>query len=65
MNGTQKLEQALKAYADRFDNLDELTHPQLMEDPRFPDFVQAAVRSGEKITREQIEQKFGAVAWDW
>jgi hypothetical protein len=59
------LEIVLQQYSERFDNLDELMHPQLMTDPRFAAFLQAAIESGKPATPADIEAKFGDIAWEW
>lgn len=65
MTTTQKLESALKAYDQMFDNLDDLTHPAYMEKPELVDVLEAAVTSGKPVTQQEIEEKLGRVSWEW
>ena len=65
MNPTTKLESALKAYGDQFDNLDELIHPAYMEDPKFIDFLLAAAKAQKPATQKEIEAALGQVPWNW
>ncbi len=65
MSATGELEAALRAYSARFDNLDELMHPALMERPDFVAFLQWAAEREEPTTRVDIEKELGPVSWDW
>jgi hypothetical protein len=65
MNLDGDLQSALQAYGEKFDNLDELAHPALLEEPRFPQFLLARVQSGVPATRHDLEAKFGELPWEW
>ena len=55
---------ANKAYEERFGNLDEVMVPEAMGDLEiFVAMLTDAVRTGQKITPEQLEAKFGPICW--
>ena len=55
---------ASRAYEEQFGNLDEVQVPEVMGDPEaYGELLTNAVRSGQKITREQLEAKFGEINW--
>ena len=60
-----KFEATLKAYSDRFDNLDELMHPAYVANPDFIAFLQSAIDAGKKATLQDAESKWGKVDWEW
>ena len=65
MTHSERLQAALRAYDERFDNLDELAHPAYWVMDEFIEFLQAAVAAGRPATQQEIEAKLGAVSWDW
>ena len=55
---------ANKAYDEKFGNLDEVQVPEAMQNlDAYVDLLTGAVRSGKKITRDQLEAKFGEINW--
>ena len=52
------------AYDERFGNLDEVQVPEAMQNLEvYVAMLTDALRTGQKITREQLEAKFGPICW--
>ena len=59
------LQNALDEYADRFDNLADVMHPSFAGDEKFAPLLESAIKSGQALTREDVEKVFGPQGWDW
>jgi hypothetical protein len=54
-----------EAYSEKFDNLDDVTHPSIFFLPAFGELLQKAIDRGSPLTRDEVESQFGDLAWDW
>ena len=55
----------VKAYCERFDNLDEVGHIALLYLPAFGDLMQKAIDRNSPLTRSGVEEVFGDPGWEW
>ena len=65
MKSHDELSAAVKAYGEKFDNLDVFTHPAWMEDPRLPAFLRQAIASNRPATRHEAAQALGPAPENW
>lgn len=65
MISVKDFEAATKLYAERFDNVDELRHPALLEVDGYLEFLLAAARADKPTTKADVEKRFGKLAWNW
>ena len=50
-------------YSDQFNNLDLVSHPSVYFDRRFDDLMIKAIARKSPLTRAEVEEVFGKVAW--
>jgi hypothetical protein len=59
------LSTALKAYNEKFGDVDYITHPSLIANEELPLFIMDLVEKGTKATPEIISDRFGPISWEW
>ena len=51
-------------YQARFGNIDEVSHPAFLFDPKFAALLERALATGQALTRADVEEIFPDAAWD-
>ncbi len=54
-----------RAYHAKFDNLDEVWHMSIFDQPEYNKLLQTAVERGTPLTRSEVEAVFGDPGWEW
>jgi hypothetical protein len=61
----EKMQWLADRYEARFGNVDEITHLSFITNPAFLHLLNVAVDQGQPLTRNQVEEIFPDVGWDW
>ena len=54
-----------KQYEDRFGNLDEIVHLEIMYKPEFGDLLQSALHANVALTQTDVDRQFPNLSWEW
>ena len=54
-----------EAYADRFSNLAEVSHPAICLSPGFGELLQKALDRGTPLTQAEVDIQFPDLNWEW
>lgn len=54
-----------KKYAAQFDNLGDVSTPEILFDPRFGKLMEDALKTGVPLTRSAVDAAIHGIAWEY